>query len=59
MKSGDFIGKNAKNWEVLTKTFHFWLFFTKTWFSQNHAGTYFFNEAMKLKFGLVVTLYGI
>ena len=33
----------------------------KTRFSQNHAGTDFFfkNEARKLKFGLVLSLYGI
>ena len=39
----------------------FWLFFTKTRFSQNHAGTEFFlkNEARKLKFGPGVPLYAI
>ena len=58
MKVADFIVKNAKNWEILTKTVTFWLFFTKSWFSQIHACTNFFfkNEARKSKFGLLVAV---
>ena len=61
MKLDDYIGVNAKFWEILTKSVKFWLFFTKTWFSQNHAGTLFVfkNEAGKMKFGLVVPQYTI
>ena len=60
-KLGNFIGNNTKIWEMLTKAIKFWLFFTKTWFSQNHASTDFFfkNKARKLKFVLVVPLYSI
>ena len=45
----------------MTKSVKFWLFFTKTQFSQNHASKNFFfkNEARKLKFGPGVLLYGI
>ena len=61
MKLGDFIGRNAKMCKLLTKSVKFWLFFTKTQFSQNDGGTGFFfkNEARKLKFGLAVPLYSI
>ena len=61
MKLGDFIGRNTKIWEILTKSVKFWLFFTKTQFSQNHAATDFFfkNEARKLKFGPGAPLFGI
>ena len=47
MKLDDFVGKNTKIWEILTKTGKFWLVFTKMQFSQNHAGTDFFfkNDA--------------
>ena len=47
--------------EIFDKICQFWRFFTKTQFSQNHAGTLFVfkNEARKLKFGLVVPLYDI
>ena len=61
MKLGDFIGRNTKNLEISTKSIKFWLFLTKTRFSQNQAGTDFFlkNESRKLKFGPDVPLYGI
>ena len=54
-KLGDFIGKNANIWEILAKTV------TKIWFCQNQASTDFFfkNEGRKLKFGLVIPIYGI
>ena len=59
MKLSDFVGKNAKFWELLTKLGKFWLIFTKTRFSQNYACADFLhkNEAMKLKLGLEVPLY--
>ena len=61
MKLDDFVGKNAKIGEILTKTGKFWLVFTKMRFSQNHVGTDFFfkNDARKLKFGPGVPLYSI
>ena len=50
----DFTGKDIK---ILTKSGKFLLFFTKTHFSQKHAGTldfFFKNEVRNLKFGVVV-----
>ena len=60
-KLGDFIVKNAKIWEILTKWVRFWLLFTKTLFYQNDAGTdlFFKYQARKLKFGPGVPLYGV
>ena len=61
MKLGDFIGRSTKISEISTKSIKFWLYFTKTRFSQNHTGTDFFlkNECRKLKFGPDIPLYGI
>ena len=61
MKLGDFVGKNAKIWEILMKLGKFWLLFTKTRFSKNHTGTNSLhkNEARKLKLGIEVPLYGV
>ena len=58
IKLGDFISKNARILDYLTKSGKFGLFFSKMRFSQNHVGTdlIFKNEARKL---LVVPLYGI
>ena len=53
----DFVSKNAKIWVMLIKTVIFLLFFTKTWFFQNHAGTDFFfiNEAKEAEIWSNVT----
>ena len=50
-----------QKFEFFPKTVKFWSFFKNTCFSQNHVGTYYFfkDEARKLKFGAIVTLYGI
>ena len=42
-----FYWKKCKIWGILTKSVQCWLFFTKTWFCQNHASTDFFST-MKL-----------
>ena len=57
MKLGNSIGKKAKVWEILTKSVKYWLCFTKTWFSQNHAGTDIFFKNKAIAPG--VLLYGI
>ena len=61
MKLVDFVGNDAKIWEISIKTVKFLLFFTKAWFSQNHVGTDFFfkNDAKELTFGPEVPLNSI
>ena len=61
MKLDDFVRKNTKIREILTKLVDNWPLFTKMRFSKNHAGAHFFfkNDARKLKFGPGVPLYCI
>ena len=62
MQLGDYIDKNAKIWEIWTRSAKFWLFFLqkRDFLKITQVKIFFFkNEARKLKFGLGVPLYGI
>ena len=61
MKLGNFIGRNAKMWKILTNLSSFGYLLQKRDFLKiTQVKIFFFkNEARKLKFGLGVPLYGI